>query len=83
MGNVVEAAFVLPAPDTLVMPEMLAIEPARVAVTGSTDPQRLSYQCSDANLDHHGYCDETAEDGDVCECRQCQHPGSIERDSDA
>ncbi|MGN7186999.1 DUF7239 family protein [Microbacterium enclense] len=41
MGNVVEAAFVLPAPDALVMPEVLAIEPGRAAVTGSSvqDPE--------------------------------------------
>lgn len=36
LGNVVEAAFVLPAPDALVMPEVLAIEPGRAAVTGSS-----------------------------------------------
>ncbi|WP_156496002.1 DUF7239 family protein [Microbacterium sp. T32] len=39
LGNVVEAAFVLPAPDALVMPEVLALEPGRAAVTGSSVPE--------------------------------------------
>lgn len=33
MGNVVEAAFVMQAPDRMVIPEVLAIEPTRLAVT--------------------------------------------------
>lgn len=38
MGNVVEAAFVMQAPDRMVMPEVLAIEPMRLAVNGSGYP---------------------------------------------
>lgn len=41
-------------------------------------PSRLSYQCEDQNLDHHGYCDGIADDGERCGCPSCQHPKPTE-----
>ncbi|MCC2033081.1 DUF7239 family protein [Microbacterium allomyrinae] len=56
MGNVVEAAFVMQAPDAIVMEELLAIEPAQRAVTHPAEPPS-AFERSFAALQEFGYPD--------------------------
>lgn len=36
----------------------------------------FSAECQSGNIDSHGFCDGTANDGEPCYCDYCKHPSA-------